>query len=110
MTKLKLTSVAIIAALLAASAPNSASANPRVVPVGGTHFGTGSGPWLIFGCAGGIIVAALAANSRDNRELTTEEAWSCGTLFWFSQPKMAHKVHKKHKKHHKGYPPISVKG
>ncbi len=110
MTKLKLTSVAIIAALLAAGVPNSASANPpKVVPVGGKHFGGGSGPWLIFGCAGGIILAALAANARDNRELTAEEAWTCGTLFWLSQPRMVHKK-KHHRTSHKGYPPISVKG
>jgi hypothetical protein len=118
MAKLKLTSVVIITALLAAGAPNSASANyypPKVVPMG-KHFGAGAGPWLIFGCAGGIILAALAANARDNRELTAEEAWSCGTLFLVSQPKMARKEHSRisHKKHprisHKGYPPISVKG
>jgi cell division protein FtsW (lipid II flippase) len=111
MTKLKLTSVAIISALLAASAPNSASAVVRVPVVPGTHFGAGSGPWPIFGCAGGIILAALAANARDNRELTAEEAWSCGTLFLLSQPKMARKEHKHHRHvSHQGYPPISVKG
>ena len=44
-------------------------------------------PWLIFGCAGGIILAAFAANARDNRELTALEAWSCGLLFWGSEPK-----------------------
>jgi cell division protein FtsW (lipid II flippase) len=111
MTKLKLTSVAIISALLAASAPNSASANVIVPVVPGAHFAAGSGPWLIFGCVGGIMVAALAANARDNRELTAEEAWSCGTLFFLSQPKMAHKGHKHHRHvSHKGYPPISVRG
>ncbi len=102
MTKLKLTSVAIITALLAAGAPTGASARPpTVVPVPGKTFGAGSGPWLIFGCAGGIILAALAANARDNRELTAEEAWTCGTLFWFAQPRVVQKK-KHHRTSHKG--------
>jgi hypothetical protein len=86
MTKLKLTSVAIITAVLAASAPTGASAKMTVV-VPGQHFGTGAGPWPIFVCAGGIITAALVANARDNRELTAPEAWTCGLKFWFTQPR-----------------------
>jgi hypothetical protein len=43
--------------------------------------------WSIIGCAGGVVLAALAANYRDHRELTAEEAWSCGVLFLFSQPR-----------------------
>lgn len=113
MTKLKLTfSVAIITALLAASAPNSASATGvpvvAIPPLVGGGGGGGPGPGLIFVCVGGIIVAAIVANARDNRELTAEEALTCGTLFWLAQPKVVHK--KKHKRSRKGYPPISVKG
>jgi hypothetical protein len=89
MTKLKLTSVAIVAAVLAAGAPTGASAKMTVV-VPGQHFGAGAGPWPIFACAGGIITAALVANARDNRELTAPEAWSCGLLFLFSQPGNRH--------------------
>ncbi len=89
MTKLKLTSVAIITAVLAAGAPTGASAK-MVVVTPGKHFGAGAGPWPIFACAGGIITAALVANARDNRELTAPEAWSCGLMFWFSQPTNGH--------------------
>src|SRR5262249_61775606 len=31
-------------------------------------------------CAGGLIVAALIANFKDNRELTAKEAQTCGLL------------------------------
>jgi hypothetical protein len=62
-----------------------------MVVVPGKTFGHGGiGPWDTFGCAGGIIFSALAANYRDDRELTTDEAWSCGLLFWFSQPRGRH--------------------
>jgi hypothetical protein len=44
-------------------------------------------PWIFIGCAGGIILAAFHANYRDNRELTAPEAWTCGLLHWFSQPR-----------------------
>jgi hypothetical protein len=88
----------LIAAVLAGSlaiGSFSTSAFAKMIPVPGPTFGHGASyaPWLIFGCAGGIILAALAANARDNRELTTAEAWSCGTLFLFSQPKKTHKGH-----------------
>jgi hypothetical protein len=43
--------------------------------------------WLIFGCAAGIILAAVIANARDNRELNQSEAITCGLLFWFAQPR-----------------------
>lgn len=42
--------------------------------------------WTIIGCAGGVVFAALAANYRDGRELTANEAGSCGLLFLFSPP------------------------
>jgi hypothetical protein len=82
----------LIAATLAASLAIGAVSTPawavRTVP--GPTFGAGNpglALWPIFGCAGGIILAALAANYRDDRQLTTDEAWTCGLLFWFSQPK-----------------------
>jgi hypothetical protein len=59
------------------------------------HSGS-SAPWFVIGCAGGIVLAALAANARDGRELTAEEAWTCGALFLASKP-----MHKKHKRHHR---------
>ena len=38
--------------------------------------------WLIFGCASSLMLAALVASQRDNRELVTAEAATCGLLFW----------------------------
>jgi len=83
--KLMAATLAASMALASLPAPSYATA----APVPGTTFGgnLGLALWPIFGCAGGIILAALAANYRDNRQLTTPEAWSCGLLFWFSQPK-----------------------
>ncbi|HLL29212.1 MAG TPA: hypothetical protein VKT73_16355 [Xanthobacteraceae bacterium] len=74
-------------AMAALSAPASAAI---VIPKGPVFGGATSAPWPIFACAGGIIVSALAANYRDHRELTAPEAWTCGVLFWFSQPKRKH--------------------
>lgn len=50
-------------------------------PAPGHTFGGGSN-WWIFVCPVGIVSAALVANARNNRELTTQEAWTCGLLYW----------------------------
>jgi hypothetical protein len=88
----------LIAATLAASMTVAAVPTPSfaviVAPVVPGHtFGGAVGPWPIFVCAGGIIFAALAANARDNRELTAPEAWSCGFMFWLSEPGKKKKKH-----------------
>jgi hypothetical protein len=57
----------------------------KKVKVHGGHNHTGV-VWTIIGCAGGVVLAALAANARDHRELTANEAASCGLLFLFSPP------------------------
>lgn len=89
MRKFKLIA-AVLAALVCVSSvttPASAYYYHKKVMVTGHSSGNATGVWLIFGCASGIILAAFAANYRDGRELTPPEAWSCGTLFWFSQPR-----------------------
>jgi len=99
MKRKKLIAAAVAASLAIGSiAPTSAFAN-FVAPAPGASFGSGptAVPWAIFGCAGGIILAALAANARDNRELTAPEAWSCGLLFWFSPPQPKRVAHKRHR-------------
>lgn len=40
--------------------------------------------WVIFGCAGGVILAALDANWRQHRQLTAYEAATCGVAYWFT--------------------------
>lgn len=82
----------LIAAALAASigitTSSAAFAVQVVVPAKGPVFhGTAVIPWSIIGCAGGVVLAALAANYRDNRQLTAQEAWTCGAFFLLSQPK-----------------------
>jgi hypothetical protein len=46
-------------------------------------------PWVVIGCAGSIVLSALVANFRDNRQLTTPEAWTCGLLYWIPMPYQA---------------------
>jgi hypothetical protein len=103
----KIIGAVLAASMLAAMAPTTASATVYVPPHfkyikhvkhmkhmkhvkhvkshGGGHHSSAT-PWYVIGCAAGIVFAALAANARDNRELTAEEAWSCGTLFLLSTP------------------------
>lgn len=83
---------AALAMSLAASAVTPASASAKLVPPPVTY-GSSSGagatwiPFTVMGCASGIILAAMVANSRDNRELMAPEAWTCGLMFWFAQPR-----------------------
>ena len=85
MKTLLIAGVALAALSLA---PTIAFAQP--VPRGPVLAGGSSSkvvvPWIIIGCAGGIILSAFHANYRDNRELTQPEAWTCGLLYWLSYP------------------------
>jgi hypothetical protein len=42
--------------------------------------------WAALACPASIILSGMVANFRDNRQLTTWEAWSCGLLYWIPQP------------------------
>jgi hypothetical protein len=54
-------------------------------PAAGKVFAQGGGwMWAIFGCSSGIVFAAIVANWRNNRQLTWNEAATCGLLYWFS--------------------------
>ena len=33
-----------------------------------------------------IILSGIVADFRDNRQLTTAEAWTCGLLYWVPMP------------------------
>jgi hypothetical protein len=87
--KLKKLTAAALAAAMLISVPAASQAKVYCYPkaVGGGGGGSATAPWIVIGCAGGVILAALAANYRDGRELTSQEAWSCGTLFLFSRPR-----------------------
>jgi hypothetical protein len=64
---------------------DTAFAAPAITPcpVGGGGHTTPVWPWVVIGCAGSIVVSALAANFFQNRQLTTPEAWTCGLLYWW---------------------------
>lgn len=57
---------------------------PPTPPTG--HASTPAWPWVVIGCAGSIVLSALVADLRDNRELTSPEAWTCGLLYWIPKP------------------------
>lgn len=61
----------------------------RVPPCPTSHTHTSAWPWVVIGCAGSIVLSALVANFRDNRQLTTAEAWTCGLLYWIPMPYQA---------------------
>jgi hypothetical protein len=43
-------------------------------------------PWAAFACVGELMFSAAVAASKDGRELTNWEAYSCGLLYWVGQP------------------------
>lgn len=57
-----------------------------MLPGATNEFATLSGPEVVIGCAGSIVLSALAANFWNNRQLTTAEAWTCGLLYWVPMP------------------------
>jgi hypothetical protein len=74
--------IAIAAAgLLAFSSMTATAGSPALPP---THANPPAGIWVIFGCAGGVVLAALAANYTQRRQLTWNEAATCGLLYWFT--------------------------
>jgi hypothetical protein len=80
----------VIAIATATALTFSSTASFGIVPPVGPAPVYRSNPivsWSIFGCAGGIVAAALAANYVQNRPLTWNEAATCGALFWFTPPK-----------------------
>src|SRR5262245_35016751 len=77
----------ILAAVLTLSIASSAAyAGPSPTPAG-TAVGTGGAGllWATFGCSAGIIAAAIAKNYFSNKQLTANEAATCGVTYW-AQP------------------------
>jgi hypothetical protein len=79
---------ALVAVLSFAATESYAGANPAppVVHVASGSSGAVWVPWAIGGCVVDIFAAAAVAHWRDNRELTHQEAYTCGLLFWFEPP------------------------
>jgi hypothetical protein len=84
MLKPKILTVAIVAAI--AFSPNASFGGPATPVVNTTH-SKPVVPYVIFGCAGSIIFSALFANYQQRRQLTWNEAASCGLLYWFNPTK-----------------------
>ena len=59
---------------------------PPPPPAPTAHSHTPVWPWVVIGCAGSIVLSAVVADFRDNRQLTTPEAWTCGLLYWIPMP------------------------
>jgi hypothetical protein len=78
---------AAAAALLAFSSMTATAGTIVPPPTHSSSSHTPAGIWVIFGCAGGVVLAALAANATQHRQLTWNEAASCGLLFWFTPPR-----------------------
>jgi hypothetical protein len=62
----------------------AAVVTPCPAAVGGSHALVWF--WVAFACPASIIVSGTVANFRDNRQLTTWEAWTCGLAFWLAKP------------------------
>jgi hypothetical protein len=84
MTRAKVVAVTVAAAIAFSSA--TATAGMMLPPR--LHHASSSNPWLpwvIIGCATMIVMTAVVASNRNNRQLTSPEAMSCGILYWFQQ-------------------------
>ncbi len=65
-------------------ATDTAFAQSLPCPTPTSHAHVPAWPWVVIGCAGSIVVSALAADFWQNRQLTTPEAWTCGLLYWWN--------------------------
>jgi hypothetical protein len=93
--------VAIIAAALIAAlslAPNGTRAAPAPIPPPPppAHVVVPAWWWVAFGCPASVVLSALVADFRDNRQLTAPEAWTCGLLYWIPMPVQPKPVGHKH--------------
>ena len=71
------------------------AAPPLFIPcpvVPPTHGAPPAWFWAAFACPASIILSGIVANFRDNRQLTTAEAWTCGLLYWIPMPVQPQKV------------------
>jgi hypothetical protein len=81
MSKSKLLAVAVAAAI--GLAPVAASAQRAPVPVpAGSSAGHVYG---LIGCVASIMLAAVDKGNKYKKELTTEEAITCGLVYWLNE-------------------------
>lgn len=83
MKKSKLTAIVLAAAIGLAPVAASAQRLPVPVPVGGSSSaGAATG---LAGCVLSIMLAAVDKGSKYKKELTTDEALTCGLLYWLRE-------------------------
>ena len=82
MKKSKLTAVALALALGFAPMGANAQRVPVPVPVGGSGAGHVYG---LVGCVLSLMIAATDKGNKYKKELTTDEALTCGLLYWFKE-------------------------
>ncbi len=75
--------VSMAASILLIFSTVTAGAGPAVM-IHKTGGATPAAIWVIFGCAGGVVLAALDASRRQHRSLTPYEAATCGVAYWFT--------------------------
>ena len=83
MGKSRIVAITLMAAM-ALSSSNGFGSTPVAAPV--IHHSNPVVPYVIFGCAGSLVLAAFIANIQRKRQLTPAEAATCGLLFWFTPP------------------------
>ena len=83
MKKSKLTALALALAL--GFAPLGASAQRGPGPTPGFGGSGAAGVHVIGGCVISIMIAATDKGNKYKKELTTEEALTCGLLYWINE-------------------------
>lgn len=80
----KVATILLVAAFAMSSFTASAIITPPPPPgtSGGVHTGTA---WWIMACPGGVVTAAMVKNWKRHKELTRQEAWTCGLLYWWNE-------------------------
>ena len=85
MRQFTIAAAALIAAFLLSPSKAHAQAPPPPPPVivamHAAHI-----PWYVFACPVSIMFSAAVAATRDDRELTNWEAYTCGLLYWIGSP------------------------
>jgi hypothetical protein len=75
--------VAVAASAMLALSTVTTNAGMTVINTPQQHFNA-TPFWIIFGCAGSVVLAALAKNASQHQPLTQQEAMTCGLAYWFN--------------------------
>jgi hypothetical protein len=88
MRRSKILAVVLAATMAFSTATvNSGTSSAHVIP-NTSGSGTPVWFWIVFGCAGGIVFTAFVANWQQRRQLTAQEAATCGILYYFTVPRV----------------------